>query len=61
MYSKVGRLFMTAQKKQMVWAAGVMREEGITVDKVMDLVTEKVRGDVTKKTVDNQSVCVIKF
>ena len=26
-----------------------MREEGITVDKVMDLVTEKVRGGVTKK------------
>ena len=52
---------MTAQKKQVVWAAGVVREEGITVDKVMDLVTEKVKGGVTKKTVDNQSACVIKF
>ena len=48
-YSKVGRLFMTAQKKQVVWAAGVIREEGITVDKVTDLVIEKVRGGVTKK------------
>ena len=37
MYSKVGRLFIKAQKKQVVWAASVMREEGITVDKVMDL------------------------
>jgi len=34
-----------------------MREEGITVDKVMDLVIEKVRGGVTKKTVDNLKVC----
>ena len=41
MYSKVGRLFIKAQKKQVVWVAGVMREEGITVDKVMDLVIEK--------------------
>ena len=49
MYSKVGRLFIKAQKKQVVWVAGVMREEGITVDKVMDLVIEKVRGGVTKK------------
>ena len=48
-YSKVGRLFIKAQKKQVVWVAGVMREEGITVDKVMDLVIEKVRGGVTKK------------
>ena len=56
-YSKVGRLFIKAQKKQVVWVAGVMREEGITVDKVMDLVIEKVRGGVTKKTVDNLKVC----
>ena len=49
MYSKVGRLFIKAQKKQVVWVAGVMREEGITVDKVTDLVIEKVRGGVTKK------------
>ena len=55
MYSKVGRLFIKAQKKQVVWVAGVMREEGITVDKVM--VIEKVRGGVTKKTVDNLKVC----
>ena len=57
MYSKVGRLFIKAQKKQVVWVAGVMREEGITVDKVTDLVIEKVRGGVTKKTVDNLKVC----
>ena len=57
-YSKVGRLFIKAQKKQVVWVAGVMREEGITVvDKVIDLVIEKVRGGVTKKTVDNLKVC----
>ena len=49
MYSKVGRLFIKAQKKQVVWVAGVMREEGITVDKVMDLIIEKVRVGVTKK------------
>ena len=41
MYSKVGRLFIKAQKKQVVWVAGVMREEGITVDKVMDLIEKK--------------------
>ena len=56
-YSKVGRLFIKAQKKQVVWVAGVMREEGITVDKVTDLVIEKVRGGVNKKTVDNLKVC----
>ena len=49
MYSKVGRLFIKAQKKQVVWVAGVMREEGITVDKVMDLVIEKVREASLKK------------
>ena len=57
MYSKVGRLFIKAQKKQVVEGLNVMREEGITVDKVMDLVIEKVRGGVTKKTVDNLKVC----
>ena len=53
MYSKVGRLFIKEEKKQVVdcggpkqadgeqWealvvAVGVMREEGITVDEVMD-------------------------
>ena len=58
MYSKVGRLFIKEEKKQVVdcggpkqadgeqWealvvAVGVMREEGITVDEVMDLVIEK--------------------
>ena len=56
-YSKVGRLFIKAQKKQVVWVAGVMREEGITMDKVTDLAIEKVRGGVTKKTVDNLKVC----
>ena len=51
MYSKVGRLFIKAQKKQVVWVAGVMREEGITVDKVMDLVIEKEfsKGRIQKK------------
>ena len=58
MYSKVGRLFIKEEKKQVVdcggpkqadgeqWealvvAVGVMKEEGITVDEVMDLVIEK--------------------
>ena len=57
-YSKVGRLFIKEEKKQVVdcggpkqadgeqWealvvAVGVMKEEGITVDEVMDLVIEK--------------------
>ena len=56
-YSKVGRLFIKEEKKQvvdcggpkqadgeqceaLVMAVGVMREEGITVDEVMDLVIE---------------------
>ena len=90
MYSKVGRLFIKEEKKQVVdcggpkqadgeqWealvvAVGVMKEEGITVDEVMDLVIENVqeqspevllekidveKNDEEEKVVDQQNVVV---
>ena len=46
----------------LVVAAGVMRQEGIIVDEVMDLVieNESERGGVTKKTENDLKVCTMK-